>query len=345
MPVTMSSVTGPRPRVRGVRSCEAWRQALRLAVRDAVQLCRLLDLPSEWEAAAERVGKTFPVFAPRGYLARIRPGDPLDPLLRQILPLADELHALPAFSRDPVGDAAAARSPGLLQKYHGRALMIATGACAVHCRYCFRRHFPYQEDVRSPRFWAQAISEIAADASLEEIVLSGGDPLTLTDERLAALAGQLAAVPHLRRLRVHTRLPVVIPERVTPGLVGLLRSTRLTPVVVLHANHPRELDSSVADALARLVDAGIPLLNQSVLLRGVNDDAPTLVALSQRLLDCRVLPYYLHQLDRVAGAGHFEVAVDRGLALVAEMRARLPGYAVPRYVREVPGQPGKVVLA
>lgn len=340
----MSIVTGPARSVRADLPAEPWRVALKTAVRDPVRLCRLLDLPRPLEEAAERAGQTFPVFAPLGYVARIRRGDPHDPLLRQILPLADELAESPAFTSDPVGDEAAKRSPSLLQKYHGRALMIATGACAVHCRYCFRRHFPYGEKLPVSRLWEQALDQVAADATLEEIVLSGGDPLTLTDGQLADLTGQLAALPHLRRLRIHTRLPVVIPERVTPALLAWLRGTRLVPVLVMHANHPQELDQDVASALARLADAGVPLLNQSVLLRGVNDHAETLIELSRKLLDCRVMPYYLHQLDRVAGAVHFEVEVERGLAIIAEMRARLPGYAVPRYVREVAGQPSKVAL-
>ena len=340
----MSIVTGPARSVRADLPAESWRAALKTAVRDPVRLCRLLGLPHQLEEAAERASQTFPVFAPLGYIARIKRGDPLDPLLRQILPLADELAESPTFTQDPVGDETAKRSPGLLQKYHGRALMIATGACAVHCRYCFRRHFSYGENRPSAPLWEQAVAAVAADASLEEIVLSGGDPLTLTDNQLADLAGQLAAIPHLRRLRIHTRLPVVIPARVTPALIDWLRGTRLVPVLVIHANHPQELDQDVAAALARLADAGVPLLNQSVLLRGVNDDAETLIGLSRKLLDCRVMPYYLHQLDRVAGAVHFEVEVDRGLAIIATMRARLPGYAVPRYVRELAGQPSKVVL-
>jgi L-lysine 2,3-aminomutase len=341
----MCPVTDPVQLDRGAPPAEGWRHALQTAVRDPVQLCRLLGLPRELERAALRAVRTFSLLAPLGYIGRMRRGDPHDPLLRQVLPLADELQESPAFSRDPVADAAAERSPGLLQKYHGRALMIATGACAVHCRYCFRRHFPYQASLQSPLLRDRALAEIAANPTLEEVVLSGGDPLTSTDDRLAELVDQLAGIPHLRRLRVHTRLPVVIPERVTPALIAWLRGTRLNSVVVIHANHPRELDAQVIASLGDLADAGLPLLNQSVLLRGVNDSAETLIELSQRLLDCQVMPYYLHQLDRVAGAAHFEVPVEQGLAIIAQMRARLPGYAVPRYVREVPGESSKVVLA
>lgn len=340
----MSMVTVVDQTVGGGRPPEAWRVAMKTAVRDAVQLCRMLALPPPHEDAAIRAAAAFPVFAPLSYIARMKPGDPHDPLLRQVLPQREELHASPAFTRDPVGDAAARRGPGWLQKYHGRALMITTGACAVHCRYCFRRHYPYQDSPRGLEQWRPALAQIAADPSLEEVIFSGGDPLTLPDPALAQLAAQLAAIPHVRRLRIHTRLPIVIPERVTPAAIAWLRGTRLTPILVVHANHPQELDAQVATALASLVDAGIPVLNQSVLLRGVNDDVETLAALSLRLLDCRVMPYYLHQLDRVAGAAHFETDVTRGLAIIAELRRRLPGYAVPRYVREEPGTAHKVLL-
>jgi len=327
------------------RPATAWQQALREAIRDPRELCRLLDLSADYEAAAVRAAEDFPLFVPRGYAGRIRGGDPHDPLLRQVLPLDAERADLAGFAADPVGDAPAALVPGLLQKYQGRALMVTTGACAVHCRYCFRRHYPYSDGPRSLDDWEPALRRIAADPSLDEVLLSGGDPLTLVDDWLAKLVRRLAAVSHLRRLRVHTRLPIVVPERVCGELIEWLRGTRLATIVVVHANHPAELDEAVAGALARLVDAGVVVLNQSVLLRGVNDQADVLVELCRRLVDLRVMPYYLHQLDRVQGAAHFEVPVEVGLALAAEMRARLPGYAVPRYVREVAGETHKVVLA
>jgi len=323
----------------------AWRQALRTAVRDPVELCRRLQLPADCEPAAIRASRRFPVLAPTSYIARMERGNPRDPLLRQVLPLDAELTATPGFTADPVGDLAAQRAAGLLHKYLGRALMITTGVCAVHCRYCFRREYPYAQSPATATRWSATVAEIARDPSLEEVILSGGDPLTLGDTQLADLADMLAEIPHLRRLRVHTRLPIMIPQRVTGELVAWLRGTRLTPVVVVHANHPRELDADVAAALGTLADAGIPLLNQAVLLRGVNDRLDTLVELSQRLLDCRVMPYYLHQLDRVAGAAHFETPVEVGRRLIEELASRLPGYAVPRYVREVPGSPGKQRIA
>jgi EF-P beta-lysylation protein EpmB len=235
-------------------------------------------------------------------------------------------------------------APGLLQKYAGRVLLVTTGACAVHCRYCFRRHFPYQNSPHSLDGWDRAIDQIAADSSIQEVLLSGGDPLTLVDDTLARLAERLAAISHVRRLRVHTRLPIVIPERICDEMLAWLCGTRLRPILVVHANHPAEIDDAVAAALARLLHAGVMLLNQTVLLRGVNDDAQTLCQLSERLIEVGVMPYYLHQLDRVAGAAHFEVPEQTGRAIIRQMRARLPGYAVPRYVREVPGSPNKVVL-
>jgi L-lysine 2,3-aminomutase len=322
----------------------SWRRELRQAVRDPAELVRLLCLPPEFAQQAARAASGFPLFVPRGYLSRIRPGDPADPLLRQVLPVGAEEATVPGYVHDPVDDAAAVRTSGLLQKYPGRALLITTGACAIHCRYCFRRHYPYAEAPKSLAAWEPALDEIAADDSLHEVLLSGGDPLVLVDDFLASLARRLAAIRHLRRLRIHTRLPIVIPERVCDDLLTWLTGTRLTPIVVVHANHPAELDQSVAQALGRLVDVGVVVFNQAVLLRGVNDSADVLAELCERLVDLRVIPYYLHQLDPVAGAAHFDVPEAEGTRLVAQLAARLPGYAVPRYVREVPGQPNKTPI-
>lgn len=332
-----------RPEIR-LASPPRWQRLLKDAVRDPLELCRILQLPPQYEAAAVRAARSFPVFAPRGYIDLMRRGAPGDPLLRQVLPLADELEDTPGFTADPVGDGPAVLSPGLLHKYAGRALLVLTGACAIHCRYCFRRHFPYDEAPRSLAEWQPALEQIEADESIDEVILSGGDPLTLRDESLGRLAERLAAIGHVRRLRIHSRLPIVLPERVCDDLLAWLRGTRLTPIMVVHANHPAELSPRVEAALGQLADAGVPLLNQSVLLAGVNDDADVLTELCRRLVDLRVLPYYLHQLDRVRGAAHFEVAAETGLPLMAELRGRLPGYAVPRYVREVPGEKHKLVV-
>lgn len=322
-----------------------WQESLKRAVRSPAELCRMLKLPPRCEAGAARATGQFPLFVPREYIARMKPGDPDDPLLRQVLPLDAETLDLPGFGTDPVGESGAKVTAGLLQKYEGRALLITTGACAVHCRYCFRRHFPYGETPPRTRAWSEAIEAIAADSSIHEVILSGGDPLTLPDEQLAPLAARLAQIPHVRRLRVHTRLPIMIPQRVNQKLLEWLCGTRLTSVVVIHANHVAEIDQAVAHSLKELVDAGLVVLNQSVLLRGVNDSVEALVQLCESLADLRVMPYYLHQLDRVAGAAHFEVPVEKGVQLVQQLRARLPGYCVPRYVQEVPGEPNKVVLA
>jgi L-lysine 2,3-aminomutase len=339
----ISNSLAPRP-LQLDSSPATWQRVMKEAVRDADELCRLLDLPPDYVARANRAVDSFPLFVPQPFLTRMRRGDPHDPLLRQVLPLEAETIAAPGFTADPVGDQAASLQPGLLQKYYGRVLMVTTGACAVHCRYCFRRHFPYDSAPRSLKDWLPAIEQIEADRSIREVILSGGDPLTLVDTLLAQLVARLEAIPHLRRLRLHTRLPIVIPQRVTAELLDWLTGTRLTPVVVVHINHPAEIDVAVVAALGKLHSAGVTLLNQAVLLRGVNDSVETLAALSERLVDLHVLPYYLHQLDRVTGAAHFEVPMEQGLQIMAELRARLPGYAVPRYVQEIAGRDHKVEL-
>ena len=319
-----------------------WQRSLAAAVRDPDVLCDRLHLDDAVRAAARGAAGLFPLVVTESFLARMTPGDPLDPLLRQVLPLDAESAQAPRFVADPTGDAAVTVAPGLLHKYRGRALLVATGVCAVHCRYCFRRHFPYDQVPRGASAWQPALDRIAADRSIREVILSGGDPLTLPDAALARLVDRLADIPHVRRLRIHTRMPVVLPERVTDDLLDLLTASRLQPVVVIHANHANELVADAADALRRL--HAVMLFNQSVLLRGVNDDADTLADLSERLVELGVVPYYLHQLDAVAGAAHFEVPENRGRELSEELRDRLPGYMTPRYVREIPGADAKTPL-
>jgi EF-P beta-lysylation protein EpmB len=327
-----------------LRQVPAWQAELARAVTDPQELLRELGLGAEWLAAARAAARAFPLKVPHGFVRRMRRGDPHDPLLRQVLPLADELAEAAGFGADPVGDRAALRAPGVLHKYRGRVLLTATGACAVHCRYCFRREFPYPEANASADGFRAALDYVAADTSLSEVILSGGDPLTLSDRRLAEFVRALEAVPHVTRLRLHTRLPVVLPERVDRSLLGWLDSTRLATVVVIHANHARELDDAVRAALAGLKRAGATVLNQSVLLRGVNDDATVLADLSETLFAAGVLPYYLHALDRATGTAHFEVDEARARAIHADLQARLPGYLVPRLVREQPGAPAKLPL-
>lgn len=337
--MTVRSRSVPRGASRAV-----WQQELADSVRDSDRLCDLLQLPDAFREPARRAARDFPLLVPRNYLDRMEVGNIADPLLRQVLPLGDELLPMPGFLDDPVDDAAAQQTPGLLQKYSGRALMITTGACAVHCRYCFRRHYPYESAPRRLEDWQPALDVLRADATVREVLLSGGDPLTLTDQRLAELWSALESIPHLTRVRIHTRLPIVLPSRLTPGLLQMLRDSRLTPLLVLHANHPQELTGDCATAVRTLVRSGVTTLNQAVLLRGVNDTVDILAALCERLIDLGALPYYLHQLDRVRGAAHFEVPVERGLRLITELRRRLPGYAVPQYVQEIAGAPHKTPL-
>ena len=328
-----------------LRQSPPWQTELAAAVTDPAELLALLGLGTELLPEARAAAHAFPLRVPRGFVARMARNDPDDPLLRQVLPLGEELHIHPDYTRDPVGDMAAQATPGVLHKYAGRVLLTATGACAVHCRYCFRRHFPYAEANAAADHWQGALAHIAADSSLREVILSGGDPLVLSDRRLAEFTRSLGAIPHVRRLRIHTRLPIVLPTRVNAELLDWLAHPRFQTVLVVHANHAQEIDAAVVDACARLRTRGITLLNQSVLLRGVNDNADALAALSEALFAAGVLPYYLHLLDRVQGAAHFAVHDDVALDLMRQLNARLPGYLVPRLVREVAGAPGKVPMA
>ena len=335
--------TPPRPPAEPVRQATAgWQRELADAVRDPGELCRLLaiDLPLADEARRSAAG--FPLLVPRAFVARMRKGDRHDPLLLQVLPVAAERQVAAGFSADPLAEAAALAAPGLVQKYAGRALVLATGACAINCRYCFRRDFPYAESGATRAGVEAAVDAVAADPTIHEVILSGGDPLLLDDERLGRLVERIEAIPHVRRLRIHSRLPIVLPTRVTESLTAILAATRLATVMVVHANHPAELDAAVAAALARLAAARVILLNQAVLLAGVNDSVAVLATLSERLVEIGVLPSYLHLLDRVQGTAHFEVSEDAAKCLHEALRARLPGYAVPRLAREVPGEPAKV---
>jgi EF-P beta-lysylation protein EpmB len=321
-----------------------WQKLCREAIVDPRELLCLLGLDGLAGQISDDAAKQFPLRVPRGFAARMRHGDAQDPLLRQVLPVIDEERVVPGFDFDAVGDAAAKGATGVIHKYDGRALLIATGSCAVHCRYCFRRHFPYGEETAAANQWRQALDYLQADNSISEVLLSGGDPLSLSTAKLAELTDELRRLPHIRRLRLHTRLPVVLPERVDAPLLAWLRDLPWPVVIVIHANHGNELDGSVADAVTALRDAGATVLNQSVLLRGVNDHVDTLVTLSERLFGIGVLPYYLHQLDRVVGAAHFEVDDDRASELLDAVHGRLPGYLVPRLVREVAGAPGKTAV-
>ncbi len=326
------------------RQPPAWQQALQDAVSDPAELLGLLRLGPEWLEPARAAARRFPLRVPRGFVGRMRRGDPRDPLLLQVLPLGAELDEVPGYVTDPVGDLAAKAGPGLLHKYEGRALLVTTGACAVHCRYCFRRHFPYDDENASRAGFVPALDAIRADTSIGEVILSGGDPLTLNDRRLALLWAGLAAIPHVRRVRIHTRLPVVLPERVDDAFLEAWSAVPLQKVVVVHANHANEIDRKVRAAITDLRAADTTVLNQTVLLRGINDRLTDLVALSEALFEAGALPYYLHLLDRVAGAAHFDTPVAMAQRLVADLATHLPGYLVPRLVREEPGAPAKTVL-
>lgn len=318
-----------------------WQQAWREAVRDPRELLAMLGLEALAARVSDEAAAQFPLRVPRGFIARMRHGDPHDPLLRQVLPLDEEMRPAPGFGLDAVGDALARTGPGMLQKYRGRALLVATGSCAINCRYCFRRHFPYAEETAARDGWREAVELIRADASIDEVILSGGDPLSLATSKLAELTAALAGLPHIKRLRIHSRLPVVLPERVDAALLDWLAALPWPVAFVIHANHANEFDASVDAALAAIRGTGAQLLNQAVLLRGVNDDVDALAALGERSFAAGVLPYYLHQLDRVQGVAHFEVTDTEALRLHAQLAARLSGYLVPKLVREVPGDSGK----
>lgn len=319
----------------------SWQEILSGTVREASELCRLLELDKSSLPDSHPLLKNFPVRVPGPYLSRIKKGCPDDPLLLQVFPDPREAHQVAGYSENPLQEDQANPLPGILHKYNGRALLLATGGCAIHCRYCFRRHFPYEDQLPGKDLWQHSLEYIRDDNSINEIILSGGDPLTLPDRYLAWFLDELSTFSHVRRIRIHTRLPIMIPERITAGLSQILANSRFRTIVVLHSNHAQEFDVSVDEACNRLQATGAVLLNQSVLLKGVNDSAETLVELSERLFSAGVLPYYLHVLDKVQGAAHFDLTEAQAIALVRQMQTRLPGYLVPRLVREVPGEGAK----
>jgi len=325
-------------------STQTWQKILVQAISDPAELCRMLELDPDIISDCERSRQQFRMRVPRAFVSRMEKGNPNDPLLQQVLPLAIEMQTIPGFNQDPVGELSASPVPGLLHKYHGRVLLTLTGACAVNCRYCFRRHYPYDEKVPGLSQWQAALDYIAADSSITEVILSGGDPLIVKDQQLAQLITSLERIPHLKTLRIHTRLPIMIPERITKVLVDLLKQSRLKAVIVLHSNHANEIDKAVAAAITQCQDAGLIVLNQAVLLKNVNDSVDALVQLSESLFEVGVLPYYLHVLDPVAGAAHFNVDKEKAKQLIAAMSDRLPGYLVPKLVQEVAGLSAKQLL-
>jgi EF-P beta-lysylation protein EpmB len=317
-----------------------WQTLLAGAIRSADELLRLLEIDPPAGTVRPLAGD-FPVRVTHGYARRMRKGDIHDPLLRQVLPLLEETRPASGFTRDPLDELSAMPSPGLLHKYHGRALLTVTGACAIHCRYCFRRHYPYSAANPLHEHLEAALGYLARHPEIGELILSGGDPLSLTDPRLQEITARLSDLPQLHTLRIHTRMPIVLPERVDEGLLDWLHNRHMQVVMVMHCNHANEIDDAVRCAMQRLAGTGITLLNQSVLLHGVNDTVADLVDLSRTLFAAGVLPYYLHQLDPVQGAAHFAVDDRRACALIGEVRAALPGYLVPRLVREQAGARSK----
>ncbi len=322
----------------------SWQQEIAQSLRTPDELLNYLQLPAESIHEITGGHRQFPIRVTESYLRRIKPGEPNDPLLRQILPTVEELELAPGYGVDPVGDCTALRGNGILQKYHGRVLLITTPSCGIHCRYCFRRHYPYREHSLSSSSISEACGWIASDPTIHEVILSGGDPLMVSNQRLALLLNALESIPQLETIRLHTRMPIIAPSRLDVILVERLLRSPLNIVMVLHSNHPNELDHHVERSLKPVAGSGIILLNQSVLLKGVNDQTDTLEALSHRLFECGVLPYYLHMVDRVQGSHHFEVTEDRASQLISKLGSRLPGYLVPRLVREIEGEPRKTPI-
>ena len=332
------------PQTQPIATNHPWQIALANTIKDPVELLAQLGLSGKLDAIDGDIIKNFPLRVTQSYINKMRYGDDNDPLLRQVFPFIDEGITHQDFVIDPVGDQMAVTSPGILQKYHGRALLLTTGACAIHCRYCFRRHFPYSDSNPLASQWQQTLASLKDDTSINEVILSGGDPLVLTDNKLKNIVKDLEQIPHLKRLRIHSRLPIVLPERIDQHLLNWIKNTRLQVVMVIHANHANEIDQDVAKALDDLRIAGCQLLNQAVLLKDINDSVSNLAELSERLSEVSVAPYYLHLLDRVAGASHFDVSEQLGIELIAQLRKILPGYLVPRLVREEQGMTNKTII-
>ncbi len=320
---------------------EYWQKELAKAITDPAKLIKMLGLPDELIQPAQLATEIFPLKVTRHFLQLMKYADINDPLLRQILPINSENEVIKNYNTDPVGDNKSAISAGLLQKYNGRALIISTGACAVHCRYCFRKHFPYNEE-NGLRVWDSTLKKLRSQADIREIILSGGDPLSLSDSRFERVVEDLQKIPHLKRLRIHTRLPIVLPERITERLISTLAQSRFQTIIILHCNHPNELSTILKPYLSRLKKSGITLMNQAVLLRGVNDKIEVQNKLSERLFEFGVLPYYLHLLDSVTGASHFEVDEKFVKKLEVKMRETLPGYLIPKIVKEIAGEKYKI---
>ncbi|MFT3741264.1 MAG: EF-P beta-lysylation protein EpmB [Gammaproteobacteria bacterium] len=318
-----------------------WQSQLKNCITDPLELCRLLELSPQQVPELMTHLNSFSLKVPHSFVARMQKGNPQDPLLRQVLPIIAETLTVPGYINDPLQENHTNKLPGLLHKYQGRVLLLVAGGCAVHCRYCFRRNFPYDNNVMNLSNWQPVLDYIAADPTITEVIYSGGDPLLAKDKILAQLTQQIAAIPHVQRLRIHTRLPVMIPERITDELLAGLTETRLQPVMVLHCNHAQEINESLKKAVEEMRQAGMLVLNQSVLLKSVNDSVAAIVSLSETLFAAGILPYYLHVLDAVAGAAHFAVSHAEASDLIHQASLQLSGYLVPKLVQEVPGHGAK----
>jgi EF-P beta-lysylation protein EpmB len=321
-----------------------WQKALIEAITDPKELLELLELPDDLLPQAIRASKLFPLKVPRSYMARMQKGNRHDPLLLQVLPIDLEEKEVSGYTKDPLEEKKYNPIPGLLHKYKSRVLLTMTGVCGVHCRFCFRRHFPYSDNNPGKSGWNEVMDYIANDSSIHEVILSGGDPLAMSDHLLCDFTEKLAEIPHLKRLRIHTRMPIVIPERVSDELIAWMSKLRLKTAMVIHCNHANEINAEVGLALARLIKNGILLLNQTVFLKGVNDTVEALSRLSESLFAAGVLPYYLHVLDKVQGAAHFDIDHDTAKQLHLELTTRLSGYLVPRLVKTTPGAPAKLSI-
>lgn len=321
-----------------------WQEQLADLCTDPAELLAILQLKASDVGLSEAAMQSFPLRVPRPYLARIKPADPRDPLLLQVLPSSAETAVHAGYSKDPLGELHVNQTPGLLHKYAGRVLLITTSSCAIHCRYCFRRHFPYSDNRPGREQWQASFDYIQANPDIREVILSGGDPLATSNAYLGWLVEKLLTIPHIERLRFHTRVPIMIPQRVDAPLLRLLAERKQQIIMVLHANHAQEFDAEVDKACEMLRANGIHLLNQSVLLAGINDSSAALCALSERMFAAGVLPYYLHMLDKVSGAAQFAVQLAAAKELISAMQASLPGYLVPRLVTEEAGMMSKTLL-
>ena len=320
-----------------------WKAELSQTINSTSELLEHLNLSKEGLSDAQKAAADFPLKVPKSFVARMKSGNPTDPLLTQVLPSRAELDSSAGYTKDPLKESHYNPVPGIVHKYYNRVLLIVSPNCAINCRYCFRRHFPYQDNQLSKQQWQKTLEYIRNKPEINEVIYSGGDPLAANDHFLSWLTIQIEAIGHIKRLRIHSRLPTVIPSRIDNQLLTWLSATRLKTIMVLHINHANEIDSSVSSAVKKLLEVGVQILNQTVLLRGINDNPSALVELSEKLFDNQIMPYYLHLLDPVEGASHFDIPYAQALDLYQRIQSELPGYLVPKLVRDKPGERFKTI--